>query len=90
MRHTKPLSRTQSAPLPIMHPAAASMLLAPQQTILENQELVKQYQDQLAKEQQKKSVIGVRLSLQCFVLIRDYYSSPCASNILSGHCHGDV
>lgn len=60
VRHPKPLSRTQSAPLPIIHPAAASMLLAPQQqALLEQQELVKQHHDRLLKQQQKKQVLGV-------------------------------
>lgn len=60
MRHQKPLSRTQSLPLPVMRPeAAASILLPQQQALLEHQELVKQHQDQLNKQHQKKMVLGV-------------------------------
>ncbi|KAF6026097.1 HDAC4 [Bugula neritina] len=59
MRHQKPLSRTQSLPLPVMRPeAAASILLPQQQALLEHQELVKQHQDQLNKQHQKKMVLG--------------------------------
>ena len=61
IRQQKPLSRTQSAPLPIMHPAAAALGLLPpqQQAILEHQELVKQHQEELNKQHQKKLVLGV-------------------------------
>ena len=60
VRHQKPLSRTQSAPLPVMNSVAGTLLLPPQQqALLEQQELVKQHQDQLSKQHQKKQVLGV-------------------------------
>ncbi|XP_067931188.1 histone deacetylase 5-like isoform X2 [Watersipora subatra] len=59
IRHQKPLSRTQSAPLPVMTSVAANLLLPQQQALLEQQELVKQHQDQISKQHQKKQVLGV-------------------------------